>query len=420
VTTTVLPEVPLGSFNLSDPQFWLEPRDYRDAAFKTLREQAPVYFEEEWGEADALVPKGAGYWSLTRYQDVWAASRNPKVYCSGQGITIMDVPIEIAEFLGSMIVMDDPRHHRMRSIVAKGFTPKEVTRVEAYVRTRAAAVIDRLLEEFPGRQCEFVEHVAARLPLNVIAEMMGIPAEDEQQLYAWTNVILGASDPEYGHSMEDVGIATSSMFAYAMALGEDRLANPGDDITSILMHAEVDGERLTAQEFGSFFILLVSAGNETTRNAIAHGLHLLTRHPDQREAWYSDFETHTKTAVEEIVRYSSPIINFRRTLTEDVELHGVPLSAGSKVVIWYNSANRDETVWDDPYTFDVRRPMQPAQVGFGAGGPHFCLGANLARREISVMFDEIRRRVPQLHTVGEPEYLESSFVNGIKRVQCAW
>jgi cytochrome P450 len=186
------------------------------------------------------------------------------------------------------------------------------------------------------------------------------------------------------------------------------------------MHAEVDGERLSPQEFGSFFILLVVAGNETTRNAISHGMKALTDHPDQRERWFGDFAGLSKTAVEEIVRWATPVIHFRRTATEDTELSGQPIAAGEKVVLWYASANRDERVYLDPYRFDVGRPVHPAQVGFGAGGPHFCLGANLARREITVMFDEIRRRLPNLRITGEPAYLQSFFINGIKRLPCAW
>jgi cytochrome P450 len=185
-----------------------------------------------------------------------------------------------------------------------------------------------------------------------------------------------------------------------------------------MMHAEVDGQRMTSQEFGSFFILLVVAGNETTRNAISHGMLELTRRADQQRVWFNDFETHTRTAVEEIVRWASPVIHFRRTATRDTELGGVAMPAGTKVVMWYNSGNRDENLFADPYRFDVTRQIQPAQIGFGAGGPHFCLGANLARREIAVMFDEIRRRLPYLHITGEPAYLRSNFINGIKRMPC--
>ncbi|HQZ35795.1 MAG TPA: cytochrome P450 [Ilumatobacteraceae bacterium] len=413
-------DVALGSFDLSSPEFWTMPRDYRDGAFKTLREQQPVSFWEEFEFIDGQFPRGPGYWSVVNHEDVWHISRNPQLFASGRGVNIGDMPIEIAEFFGSMIAMDDPRHFRLRSIVSKGFTPKEVARVEEYVKIKAAAVVDRLLSDFPDRQCDFVHEVAAPMPLQIICEMMGIPPEDEEQVLRWTNVILGAGDPEFTSTFEDLFAAGMGMFQYAQALGEDRLANARDDLTSIMMHAAVDGERLTPQEFGSFFILLVVAGNETTRNAISHGMHLLTTHPDQRDVWFNDFEGNNRTAVDEIVRYSTPVIHFRRTATQDTVVGGQEIKAGEKLVMWYNSANRDQTVYPDPYRFDLLRPLQPAQVGFGAGGPHFCLGANLARREISVMFNEIRLRMPTLHTVGEPDYLQSNFINGIKRLQCAW
>ena len=270
------------------------------------------------------------------------------------------------------------------------------------------------------RRCDFVEEVAAPLPLQIICEMMGIPPEDEQQVFAWTNVILGVGDPEYGTSIDDLMAGAMGMFAYAQALGESRRAHPTDDLTSAMMTASVDGEQLTPAEFGSFFILLAVAGNETTRNAITHGMRLLTEHPDQRQIWFDDFAAVTKTAVDEIVRYATPVIHFRRTATEDTRLGETELKAGDKVVLWYTSANRDERAFTDPFRFDVRRPLQPQQAGFGAGGPHFCLGANLARREIAVMFDEIRTRLPNMRTIGEPAYLQSAFINGIKRQRCSW
>ena len=324
------------------------------------------------------------------------------------------------EFFGSMINMDDPKHFRLRSIVSKGFTPKEITRVEGYVHDKATAIVDRLIENFPDKTCDFVEHVAAALPLEIICDMMGIPADDYAKIFSWTNTILGVGDPDFVTSYEDLMTQSLEMFMYAQALGEERRANPTDDITSVMMAAEVDGEQLTAQEFGSFFILLVVAGNETTRNSISHGMKALTDNPGQLDLLYGDFENHSKTAIEEMVRWATPVIHFRRTATEDTELAGQPIAAGEKVVMFYNSGNRDERVYDDPYTFDVTRPIQPAQIGFGAGGPHFCLGANLARRQMTVMFDEIRRRVPTLRITGEPDYLQSNFINGIKRLECAW
>jgi cytochrome P450 len=249
--------------------------------------------------------------------------------------------------------------------------------------------------------------------------MMGIPADDEQSVFGWTNVILGAGDPEYGGSLEALITGSLELFQYAQDLGQDRLHHPTEDLTSPLMNAVVDGERLTTQEFGSFFILLVGAGNETTRNAISHGIKALTDHPDQRDAWWADFDGVKATAVQEIVRWASPVIHFRRTALADTEIAGVSIKEGQQIVVWYNSANRDDAKFADPYRFDVRRDPNP-QVGFGAGGPHFCLGANLARREIAAMFDEIHRRVPDFHVTGEPAYLESPLVNGIKRRPCAF
>jgi cytochrome P450 len=317
-----------------------------------------------------------------------------------------------------MISMDDPKHVRLRTIVSKGFTPKEISRVEEYVKNKARTVVDRAIEKFGDSEFDFVDNIAAPFPLQIICEMMGIPESDERQILDWTNVILGAGDPDFGGTLENLITVALEIFAYAQALGEARLKNPTDDLTSVMMHSIVDGDRMSSQEFGSFFILLVVAGNETTRNAISHGMRQLSLQPDERAKWFNNFDANTKTAVEEIVRWASPVIHFRRTATRDTEIRGVKIKEGEKIVMWYNSANRDEDVYADPYTFDVTRTAAPAQVGFGAGGPHFCLGANLARREIAVMFDEIRRRMPNLQITGEPAYLQSNFINGIKRMPC--
>jgi cytochrome P450 len=419
---TPLPDpVPLAEIDLSDfDNFWPAPREYREAAFRTLRDTPGLQFYEERVLEDSPFEAGPGYYAAVRHEDVWAVSRNPALFCSGQGSNIPDLNQELNEFFGSIINMDDPRHFRLRSLVSKGFTPSAVARVNDAVNVRAAAIVDRLLEQHPAGECDFVEQIAAPLPLEIICDMMGVPLEDTAKVFHWTNVILGVGDPDFVSDYSDLINTSLEIFAYAQALGEDRRANPRDDITSILMSAEVDGHRLTAQEFGSFFILLVVAGNETTRNAISHGMKALTDFPDQRDVWFGDFQAHAKSAVEEIVRWSSPVIHFRRTATEDTTLAGQQLRAGDKVVMFYNSANRDERVYPDPFAFDVTQEPLPQQVGFGAGGPHFCLGANLARREITVMFDEIRRRLPDLRVTGEPAYLQSMFINGIKRMPCAW
>jgi len=414
------PNVLFSDIDLSDPEFWAQPRDWRFGAFKTLRDESPFHFFEERMVENSPIPPGPGYRALVRHDDIWHVSRNPQLFCSGNGSNIGDLPVEINEFFGSMINMDDPKHFRLRSIVSKGFTPKEITALEESVRVRSRSVIDRMFERFPERECDFVREVAALMPLQIICDMMGIPESDEEMIFNWTNTILGVGDPEYVGTFDDLVRVGGEIFSYALALGEDRLKNPRNDIASVMMNAEVDGQRLSAQEFGSFFILLVVAGNETTRTAIGHGMRELTLNRDQRELWFNDFETHTKTAVEEIVRYATPVIHFRRTATEDTEINGQKIAAGEKVVMFYQSGNRDERVFTNPDSFDIRRPVAPAQVGFGAGGPHFCLGANLARREVAVMFDEIRRRVPTLEITSEPAYLQSSFINGIKRMNCAW
>ena len=415
-----IPQVALSEIDFSTAEFWLKDRAFREGAFKTLRDESPFqYFEESVIEGSPF-PQGPGYRAITRHDDIWHVSRNPQLFCSGKGSNIGDLPTEMNEFFGSMINMDDPKHFRLRNIVSRGFAPKEVARIEDQVRSRAAKLVTDLLERFPQGECDFVEEVAAALPLEIICDMMGIPDSDHKQIFHWTNVILGVGDPEFGSSLDDLMKVAIEMFSYAQALGEDRVKNPREDVTSAMMNAVVDGERLTAQEFGSFFILLVVAGNETTRNAISHGMKLLTDHPDQKELWFNNFDAHTKTAVEEIVRYATPVIHFRRTVTEDTELSGQKLLAGEKVVMWYCSGNRDERVFTDPFKFDITRTSATPQVGFGAGGPHFCLGANLARREVSVMFDEIRRRMPNMRTTGEPAMLQSAFINGIKRMPCAW
>lgn len=409
-------DVRLEDIDLSSPDFWRAPRDFRESAFAKLRKDDPFRFYEEM--EIAIAPKGPGYIALTRHDDIWFVSRNPQLFCSGKGINIIDLSQELNEFFGSMIAMDDPKHFRLRSIVSKGFTPREIARIEEYVKIKARTIVDSVLDEFANKEFDFVDAIAARFPLQIICEMMGIPAEDERQIFNWTNTILGAGDPDFGGTIEGLMEAAIGMFTYAQALGEARLAKPTEDLTSVMMHAIVDGERLTSQEFGSFFILLVVAGNETTRNAITHGMVALTENQDQRDIWFNDFEKHTKTAVEEIVRWATPVIHFRRTATADTEINGFKVKADQKVVLFYNSGNRDERIFTDPYKFDVTRTPQPSQIGFGAGGPHFCLGANLARREIAVMFDEIRRRTPNLRITGEPAYLQSSFINGIKRINC--
>jgi methyl-branched lipid omega-hydroxylase len=408
--------------DLSALEFWAQPDEARDEAFTRLRREAPVkHFEElriddAEGAANGGFPPGPGYWALTRYADVWHVSRHPDLFQSGKGVNIPDMPVEIAEFFGSMISMDSPRHAQLRGLVQRGFTPKHIKQIDEYIDIKASEIVDAVQDK---GECDFVTEIAAQLPLQIICDMLGIPREQHQRIFELTNVILGVGDPEYAMSMEALMAAAMELYQYSTSLGEERLASPTDDITSALMHAEVEGRRLSPQEFGSFMILLVAAGNETTRNAISHGMKLLTDHPDQRKIWMDDFDGVAPTAVDEIVRMASPVIHFRRTATADTEIGGQPIAAGEKVVMWYTSANRDEARFEDPFRFDVLRPAGE-QVGFGAGGPHFCLGANLARREMTAMFRELFTRLPDIEITGPPAMLQSSFIHGIKRMPCAF
>lgn len=408
--------LPLDAIWLSDPQFWLRPLEDREGAFETLRRERPVSFHAEF-ETD-LFPRGPGYWALTKHADVLLVSRQPELFCSGRGSNIEDLPEAFLEFFGSMINMDDPRHARLRRIVSRGFTPRMIERTEDRVQRVAAAIVDRVCEL--GR-CDFVTEIAAALPLEIICDMMGIPKTEEKFVFDRTNAILGVGDPEYtsdpAQIIPELLRAGSELSQLVQDLGHYRLKNPTDDLTSALVNAEIDGERLTDAELGSFFVLLVVAGNETTRNAISHGLLALCEHPDQRAIWQADFDAVAPTAVDEIVRWATPVIHFRRTATQDTEIRGQRIRAGEKVVLWYASANRDEDVFADPHRFDVRRSPNP-HVGFGGPGPHFCLGAHLARREITVMFRELLQRLPDIRVAGEPDRLASHFIHGIKHLPC--
>jgi cytochrome P450 len=411
------PDVPIGEVNLGSWDFWAMDDEVRDGAFATLRREAPVSRHPEFVQ-EGFEP-GRGHWALTRYDDVFRASRHPEIFSSAQGIVIGDQSPELAEYFGSMIALDDPRHTRLRNIVRSAFTPRVLSRIEDSVRDRAHRLVAAMVAGNPDGTADFVAALAGPLPLQIICDMMGIPESDHQKVFGWTNVILGFGDPEITADFDEFARVAMDIGAYAAALADDRRARPGDDLTTSLVQAELDGQRLTSSEVASFFILLVVAGNETTRNAISHGLLALSRHPEQRGDWWSDFDAVAPTAVEEIVRWASPVAYMRRTVTRETELSGVTLAEGDKVTLWYGSANRDERKFSDPWTFDVRRHPNP-HLGFGGGGAHFCLGANLARREITVAFEELHRMTPDIAATVEPARLQSAFIHGIKRLPVAW
>ena len=413
-------ELGLDEINLSEQSFWELSEETREGAFATLREQRPVaWFEApDVGDIPGL-EAGSGYWALTRHADVLEASRNPELFSSDSsrgGTQMIDLPAEYSEFFTSMISMDDPRHARLRGLISAGFTPRMLGRIEQAVERAAREVVDSVIEK---GECDFVLDVASPFPLMIICDMMGIPRSQLDFVFDRSNIILGAGDPDYVADVQDMVVAQLTAGAELAQLMEElrteRIARPTDDITSVLVNAEVDGERLTAQELSSFFVLLAVAGNETTRTAISQGFKALHDNPDQKRLWMDDFDGLNATAIEEIVRWATPVIHFRRTVTRDTVIGGQAVKEGDKVVMWYNSANRDEDVFERPFDFDLARSPNE-HLGFGGPGPHFCLGATLARREITVLFRELFSRMPDIRPTGDPDRLLSFFIHGLKRM----
>jgi len=410
--------------NLHIPEFWVRSEAAIDADIARLHTEAPLAFHCEESvppELADLFPEGAGAWMVTKHKDIAEMSKNPEIYSSAQGITVRDTDPEAAEFFSSMIAMDDPRHARMRKLVSAGFTPRMLGRLEHSVQEIAAEIVDDVCER---GTVDFVVDVAAALPLKIVCDLMGIPKERYREVFDFTNQILGASDPEY---LDDLSQLIPTLLGAGMGLASimNEVANAkkggdSDDLTTILVNSEIDGEKLTDSELASFFILLTVAGNETTRNAIAWGLKYLTDNPDQRAIWEADFDGNASSAVEEIVRLASPVTHMRRTATRDTELAGQQIAEGDKLVMYYYAANRDPEVFADPSTFDVLRKAPASQIGFGGPGPHFCLGAHLARREITVMFRELFQRLPDIHASGEPELLRSNFIHGVKHLEASF
>lgn len=403
----------LEDIDLSDIEFWAKPWADRNAAFATLRRENPIaYFREPIVDP---FPEGPGYFAITKMRDVLEISRHPEIFCSGDGaVSILDMPADMNEFFGSLISMDDPRHARLRKIVSGTFTPRMLNNVLEDVEKTAKRVVDGIVDK---GEIDFVSEVAMPFPLLVILDMMGIPHSDFDTVLSQSNIILSGGDPDFIPEGTDpitafLG-AGATLAGLLNELAVFRRSNPTDDLLSALVNTEVDGEQLSGDELASFFILLSVAGHETTRTALSHGLTHLSQHPDQRALLLADIEGVMPSTVEEIVRYASPVVWMRRTLTQDHVLSGHQFHTGDKVILYYGSANRDEDVFEDPDVFDVLRDPNP-HVGFGGPGPHFCLGAHLARREITLMFRELYTRLPDIELAGPPVQLRSSFINGVK------
>jgi cholest-4-en-3-one 26-monooxygenase len=399
--------VELSDINLLDRDRFTEgvPHDW----FTYLRANAPVYRHPE--------PDGPGFWVITKHADVTHVGKDGRLFSSDQAnggvVQIEDVLADERFTEGGklMLMTDPPEHTRYRKLVNHGFTPRMINRMHEHIIDLTDELLDKALAK---KQVDFVVEVAAELPLLVIAELIGVPVEDRHKIFEWSNRMIGSEDPEYQVAEEEVFQAQVEMFMYASQLAAERRENPRDDIMTTLLNAEIDGDSLSDMDFNLFFLLLSVAGNETTRNAISHGMNAFLENPDQYQLLVED-PSFIDSATEEIVRWASPVMYFRRNCTADTEIRGQEIKAGDKLTIWYTSANRDEDVFDDPFRFDIRRDPNP-HIGFGGGGPHFCLGANLARMEIRVLFQELVKRVPRINAVGEPDRLRSNFIAGIKHL----
>ncbi|MGH2599443.1 MAG: cytochrome P450 [Dehalococcoidia bacterium] len=390
----------------------INPETYRDGPphdiFRLLRREAPVYWHEGRGFP--------GFWIITKYEDVIRISRDPQTFISGKGVGMNTDPERADDNITAgrmMLVTDPPRHVRLRRLVNKGFTPRQIAALEPHVREIVTGIID---EASPLGECDFVEDISAKLPLAIICEMMGVPKENWRQIFDWSNRSIGADDPEYqtDPTAQETGRrAQMETFAYFYRLVQERRKEKRDDLVSILSDAEVDDERLSDEDILLFCFLLMVAGNETTRNATTGGMLALIEHPEQRQRLMDD-PSLLPSAIEEILRWVSPVMHFARIATQDTEIRGQPIRAGEKVVMWYPAANRDEEIFPDPYTFDVSR-MPNEHLAFGIG-EHFCLGASLARLELQVMFEELLHRLPDIEPTGPVQRLRSTLVAGIKHM----
>ena len=380
--------------------------------FTWLRENAPVFHHDE--------PDGPGFWVISKHADVITCNRDAATFSSAAaagGVVGLEEPesadADAAAVQGNlMLYMDPPDHTRYRKLVNRGFTPRMIGELEPRIRQLTNDILDEALTKDP---CDFVVDIAAELPLEVIAELIGVPREERHKIFEWSNRMIGSDDPEYIVSEEEVANAQIEMFMYAQQLAENHRNSPQDDIISALLSSEVDGESLSDMDFNLFFLLLTVAGNETTRNAISHGMNAFLENPEQYERLASDPQKYIVGATEEILRWATPVMYFRRNATKDFQLRDQAIKAGDKISLWYISANRDEEVFDDPFRFDIER--EPNQhIAFGGGGPHFCLGSQLARMEIHVLFEELARRVPKIEQLGPPDRLRSNFIGGIKHL----
>jgi cholest-4-en-3-one 26-monooxygenase len=401
------------ALDFTDPDLVLQGLPHDE--FRAARETAPVrWVEQEQMARDGMsAESGNGYYALTRHADVAAVSKNSKVFSSWENGAIIRFPEGIEREMVEMqrviiINQDAPEHTHTRRIVSRAFTPRAVGGLEEVMHERAKTIVRGALEK---GEVDFVTEVAAELPLQLIADLLGVPQEDRGKLFEWSNLMMSGEDPEFAGQSD---IAAAEILGYAMGMAADRLANPREDLVTQLVHADKDGRGLTEDEFGYFVIALTVAGNETTRNAMSHGMNAFLDHPDQWELFKR--ERPTATMVDEVIRWATPVNVFQRTALEDIDLNGVQVKKGQRVGLFYGAANFDPAVFADPYSFDIVRDPNP-HLSFGGHGAHYCIGANLARMEVGAIFNALADIAPNVARKSPPDRLRHSWINGIKRLE---
>jgi cytochrome P450 len=397
--------IPAAGFLLCDPGFWRSPE--RESIFASLRRDQPVIWQHE--PATEWSPGGRGFWAVIRHTEVRDVTRRHEEFVSGLGTELFELPPAVAKTYSWLLNMDGDRHSHIRAAAAAAFSPRRAGQLRETVQRRARSVVDAARER---GTCDLATDVAEPFPLHVICDMMGVPEADRAEVARLSRISVPLGDVEFG-DFDDALLAAYELIEYAKVLQRERRKEPADDLLTALMLAEVEGRRLSEDEVGSYFELLITAAIETTSAAISHGVLALGNSPEQWARWRGDFAAFAPSAVEEILRWSTPIIHFRRTAVTDITLAGAKVRAGDKVVLFFHSANRDERVFNDAYRFDITRHPNP-HLAFGGGGRHTCLGAHLARLELRLMFEELARRLPDFGGLGEPVLAHSMFINGVK------
>jgi cytochrome P450 len=418
------PGRPHDPIDISAKSFWSTTAEEREKAFAVLRRDRPITWQPPFEENLLPVEDDYGYWAITTHRHLVEVTRRPEDFLSGPGIVGDNMPTEMLEAAQSIIAMDPPRHTKLRRLVASAFTPRQMRRIEDQIKANATKVVDNLIEKARASEDGWVDWVAecgALLPMHNFNDMMGVPDGERQRTSHEMSVFMSWGDDEVSGATQEQKFTT--MFQALVFMHElsqktvtERRENPTGDLFTSLAQAEVDGEKLTDHEIGSFFVLLTIAGNDTTRQSLAHGLRALTTHRDQRTWLAEDLEGRVNTAVEEIVRWATPIMTFRRTASRDCELDGVQITQGDKLVMFYSSANRDELAIDRPHDLDLSRNPNP-HISFGGGGIHHCLGNQLARFQLRALFIELLTRCPDI-VAGEPELSPGSFFHVVKRMPC--